>query len=123
MVFFVWNVAKSHTVSSEIKQSWEVTDLARAMSGIGQLSVGIPEFVEEWMHHGVNGSLSLSGCILEKSRDEINGVGVSLAENLAEGVRLDLRELVLHVVGVHGTDLLSCGSSKDLDDFDKLINT
>ena len=34
----------------------------------------------------------------------------------------DLRELVLHVVGVHGSDLLTGWSAQDLDDLDQLIN-
>ena len=42
--------------------------------------------------------------------------------NLAERVRLDLGELVLHVVGVHGADLVTGGGAEHLDDFDKLIN-
>ena len=110
-------------MASEVKQSWEITDLTRAMSGVGQLGIGVTELVEEWVHHGINSSLSLSGCVLKQSRDEVNGIGVSLAENFAEGVRLYLRELVLHVVGVHGTNLLSCRCSENLDNFNELINT
>ena len=40
-----------------------------------------------------------------------------------EGVRLDLREFVLHVVGVHGLDLLPRGSTKNLYDLYELINS
>ena len=35
-----------------------------------------------------------------------------------EWVRLDLRELVLHVVRVHGTNLLASRSPKNFDDLD-----
>lgn len=38
-------------------------------------------------------------------------------------MRLDLREFVLHVVGVHGTDLLPCRRAQNLDDLYKLINS
>jgi hypothetical protein len=38
-------------------------------------------------------------------------------------MRLDLRELVFHVVGVHGADLVASGSSQDLNNLDQLVNT
>lgn len=41
---------------------------------------------------------------------------------LAERVRLDLRELVLHVVGIHGPDLIPGRCSQNLDDLDKLVD-
>ncbi len=42
--------------------------------------------------------------------------------NFVERVRLDLGELVLHVVWVHGADLLAGGGPQHLDDLHKLIN-
>jgi hypothetical protein len=42
---------------------------------------------------------------------------------LVEGVRLDLGELVFHVVGVHGADLIASRSSQDLDDLNQLVDT
>lgn len=41
---------------------------------------------------------------------------------LAERMRFDLWEFVLHVVGVHGTNLLASWRTQYLDDFHKLIN-
>lgn len=41
---------------------------------------------------------------------------------LAEGMRLDLGKLVLHVVRVHGADLVASRCSQDLDDLYKLVN-
>lgn len=38
-------------------------------------------------------------------------------------MRLDLRELVLHVIRIHGLDLLTSGCAEDLDDLHKLIDT
>lgn len=38
-------------------------------------------------------------------------------------MRLDLWKLVLHVIRVHGTDLVPRRSSQDLDDLDQLINS
>ena len=40
-----------------------------------------------------------------------------------ERVRFDLRKLVFHVIGIHRTNLLTCGRAEHLDDLDKLINT
>lgn len=51
-----------------------------------------------------------------------NRVGPRDQTYLAEGMRLDLRELVLHVVGVHGADLITGGCSQDLDDLYQLVN-
>lgn len=42
---------------------------------------------------------------------------------LAKGVRLDLREFMFHVIGIHGTDLVACRSAQDLDNFHQLIDT
>jgi hypothetical protein len=42
---------------------------------------------------------------------------------LVEWVRLNLREFVLHVIRVHGTDLVARGCAENFDDLDKLIDT
>ena len=42
--------------------------------------------------------------------------------HLGEWVRLDLRELVLHVIRVHRLDLLPRWGPKNFDDFDELID-
>jgi hypothetical protein len=36
---------------------------------------------------------------------------------------LDLREFVLHVIGVHRTNLLTSRCTENLDDFHQLVNT
>lgn len=38
-------------------------------------------------------------------------------------MRLDLREFVLHVVGVHGLDLLTGRCPENFDDLNELVNT
>jgi hypothetical protein len=111
------------TVVSEVKEVWQVSQLASSMAGIGQLSVGIPELVEEGVHHGVNGSLTFGWCVLQQSGDEVDSISVGLSEDLVEGVRLDLRELVLHVVGVHGANLLPSRRAENFDDLNQLVNT
>ena len=47
----------------------------------------------------------------------------SVLTNLVEWVRLDLRELVLHVIGVHSTDLVPCRGTKNLNDLNELVDT
>lgn len=43
--------------------------------------------------------------------------------NLIKRMRLDLRELVLHVVGVHGADLVASRGAQNLDDLHQLVDT
>lgn len=42
---------------------------------------------------------------------------------LVEGMRLDLRELVFHVIGVHGANLFPSRGAKNLDDLHQLVNS
>ena len=42
--------------------------------------------------------------------------------HLVEGMRLDLREFVLHVIRIHGTNLLSRGCAEYFDDLDELVD-
>ena len=41
---------------------------------------------------------------------------------LAEGMRLDLWELVLHVIGIHSPNLIPRWSSEDFDDLHQLVD-
>jgi hypothetical protein len=50
---------------------------------VGQAGVGVPQLVEEGVHHGVNGRQSLGRCVLEQLGDEVDCVVVSLAEHLS----------------------------------------
>jgi len=43
--------------------------------------------------------------------------------DLVKWMRLDLREFVLHVVWVHGANLITCWGSQNLDDFDELVDS
>lgn len=45
------------------------------------------------------------------------------ATHFVKGMRLNLRELVLHVVGVHRPDLVARGRAEDFYDLDQLVNT
>jgi len=46
----------------------------------------------------------------------------SFTEDFVEWMRLDLRELVLHVIWIHRPNLVSGRSSEDFDDFYQLID-
>lgn len=48
--------------------------------------------------------------------------GEGLDTYLIEWVGLDLRELVFHVVRVHGANLLTGRSSEDFDNLNELVN-
>lgn len=110
------------TVSREVEQVGQITKLASSVSRIGELGGWVSQLVEEGVNHGINGGLSLSGGVLEQAGNKVDGVGICLAEDLVEGVRLDLRELMFHVVGVHRTDLFPSRCSQHLDNLHKLVN-
>lgn len=43
---------------------------------------------------------------------------LALIADLVKRVRLDLRELVLHIIRIHRTNLLPCWRPQDFDNFD-----
>lgn len=51
------------------------------------------------------------------------GLGNDGSADLVKWMGLDLREFVLHIVGVHSPDLLAGWCAKNLDDFDELVDT
>ncbi len=112
----------SLTMTRKVKQGRKILHLASPVPRIGEPRVGVPELVEEGMHHGIHGGKTLSRRVLEQAGDQVDGIGVGLTEHLVERVRLDLRELVLHVVRVHGSDLFPSGRPQDLDDLDELVD-
>ena len=46
----------------------------------------------------------------------------SAITDFVEGMRLDLRKLVLHVIGIHSPNLLSGRGTEHFNDFHELIN-
>lgn len=97
--------------------------MSGAMPRVGQFRGRIAQFVEEWVHHGINGSLSLGRGVLQQLSNKINRIGIGLAEHLIEGMWLDLWEPMFHVVRVHGPNLLTGGSTQNLDDLHKLVDS
>lgn len=52
----------------------------------------------------------------------MNDASTCKETNFVKGMRLDLGELVLHVIGVHSSYLIASRRAEDLDDFDQLID-
>lgn len=89
------------------------------------------------MGEGVEGGETGCGGILQEILEEIEALfghpapenlphvreGIAGEEYSIEWMGFDLRELVFHVVGVHGPYLFFRGCSEDLDDFDELIDS
>lgn len=76
--------------------------------------------------------------VLQQSRDQVDRVRIGFSKDLislvcdsstagltylVEWMRLDLRKLVLHVVWVHGPDLIPRWSTQNLDDLHELIDS
>ena len=106
----------------EVVELGEVSQSSVGMTRVWKAGAGVSQFIEEGVHHGVNGGQTLGRSVFQQLGDQVNCVGICLAEHLAEWVRLDLGELVFHVVGVHGADLVTSGRAKDLDDFHELVD-
>jgi len=109
------------------------------MTRVGQPSVGISELIEEGLDHSINGRQSLCRRVLEKSRNEVDGIVGRFAEHLniisqclrrrtletyfVEWMWLDLRELMFHIIRVHCSNLIPGWGSEHFDDFYQLIDT
>lgn len=109
-------------MTSKVEQGGEFAELAAAVSRVRKLGVGVAKLIEEGVNHGINCRLSLGWGVLKQSSDKVDSVGVGLSEDFIERVGFDLRELVLHIVGVHGSDLFPSGSTQNFDDLDELVN-
>ena len=55
-----------HTVVGELEQVGHVLGCAVGVARVGQLDVGIPELVEEWVDHSLDGGQTLSRSVLEQ---------------------------------------------------------
>lgn len=109
-------------MTGEVKERWQIPDGSRVVPRVRKSGAGVPEFIEEGMDHGIDRRQTLGGGILKKEGDEVDSISVGLLENLVERMRLDLRELVFHIVRVHGSNLLPSRCSEDLDDLHQLVN-
>lgn len=110
------------TMPCKVEQRRQVLENARRVSRIREFGAGITELIEEGVNHGINGTQALSGRVLKELGDQVQSVCICLPEDLAEGVRLDLGEFVLHIIGVHRSNLFARRCAKDLDDLHQLID-
>jgi hypothetical protein len=86
------NVSILHIIITEIvllTMVVEVEELRHVLGGtswvarIRESGVRISQLVEEGVDHGFNGGQTLCRRVLEKLRNEIDGTGVGLAEDLS----------------------------------------
>lgn len=103
-------------MSRKIKKLGKILEGTGLVPGVWEFGIGVPELVEEGLDHRIDGTQPLRRRVLEESGDQVDSISICLAEHLTERMRLDLGELVLHVVRIHGPNLLSSRSSQDLDD-------
>mmetsp|Transcript_15888 Transcript_15888/g.18402 ORF Transcript_15888/g.18402 Transcript_15888/m.18402 type:complete len:329 (-) Transcript_15888:80-1066(-) len=95
----------------------------RQRVAVGQLALLLPQLVEERVQQALHRLQALGRVVDQNLRNEVDGVGGrSRPEDLLPRVRLDLRELELGVVRVHGHDLLFGRGSQHLDDLDELVD-
>lgn len=110
-------MARGLTERSKVEQRREIL-------AVGKSCFRVPEFVKEGMDHRLHRSEPARGRVFQKSGDKLQGFWwCPGTEDLAKGVRFDLRELVLHVVGVHRLNLLPRRCSQNLDDLNQLIDS
>lgn len=109
-------------MTREVEERWQLARLTARVTRVWQLGALLTKFVEEGLTHGIDSRESLGWCILEKGRDQLNRLVRRFPENFVKRMRLDLGELVLHVIWIHGPNLVSGGRSEDFDDFNQLID-
>jgi len=66
----------------EVEQLGHVLGGTSRVTGIRETSVGISQLIKEGVNHGLNGRQTLCRCVLEKLGNEVDGAGISLAEDL-----------------------------------------
>jgi hypothetical protein len=71
-----------HTVKCEIEQGREVSSRSVGVTRVWQPRARIPQLIKEWMYHGIDGRETLGGGVFEEFRDQVNRIGVGLAEHL-----------------------------------------
>jgi hypothetical protein len=128
------------TMERKVVEFWHIPRGAVGVTRVWQTSAWVPQLIEEGVNHGVDGRQPLSRGVFQQLGDQIDRIRIGLPEHLCmrklrpkcvpvfftyltERMRLDLGKLVLHVVGVHGTNLVSGRRAEDFDDLHELVNT
>lgn len=72
----------TRTVVVEVEQLGHILGGTSRVTRVREASVGVSQLIEEGVDHGFNGRQTLCRCVLEKLGNEVDGAGVSLAEDL-----------------------------------------
>jgi len=128
------------TVMVKLEKSWKIFCAAVGVTRIGKSGSWISQLIKEWVDHCLDRRQSLCWCVLEQLGNKVDCGWISLSEDLhsismcrgighhraftdlVERMRLDLGELVLHVVWVHGANLVTCWRTQNLDNFNELVD-
>jgi len=70
------------TMMVELEKRRKIFCATVGVTRIRKSSSWIPQLIKEWMNHGLDRRESLSWCVLEQFRDEVNCGWVSFSENL-----------------------------------------
>ena len=104
----------------------EIEQVGRHLLVVRETGLLLAEVVEERLLQALHGFQSLVWIVLQDFVDQVDGfvhVGAALAGEYFDQLGgLDLWELELGIVGVHGMDLVSTGCAQDLDDLDQLVH-
>lgn len=66
----------------EFKEVRQLLHGAVGVTGIREPGVRVPELIKEGVNHGLDCGKPLRGRVLEQLGNQVNGVGISLTENL-----------------------------------------
>lgn len=68
----------------KVVQLWKVASGTIRVTRVGQAGAWIPQLVKEGMDHGIDSGETLCGSVFEQLGDEIDGIRISLAEDLEQ---------------------------------------
>lgn len=68
----------------EVEELRQILGCTSRVTRIGESSVGVSQLIEEGVDHGLDGGQTLCRCVFEELRNEIDGAGIGLAEDLFE---------------------------------------
>lgn len=66
----------------EVEELRQVLGCTSRVTRIGESSVRVSQLIEEGVDHGLDSGQTLCRCVFEKLRNEIDGAGIGLAEDL-----------------------------------------
>lgn len=76
------SISTKLTMMREVEQDWQILAASGRVTRVGESRVRIPQFIKEWMNHGVHSRQSLSRRVLKQARDQVDRIWVRLTEHL-----------------------------------------